>query len=212
MGDFRVRGATRIYVILFCTIVKAVFSTGLGKCPLYPSLPNFDIKRMEGTWYEVERSFYLMEISASCTELEVILNERGYLLITVNTINRWTGSPSTTYGIGIPNHNGSSTFRYKLNNRMPYIIGQLLPGAGLYNILFTDYDQFAIVWSCNSVSFAHSDRMWILGRSREIEASVRAHIYAIMEELKLDSDRLVISKNNNCTATEYITNHIRAIN
>lgn len=56
------------------------------------------------------------------------------------------------------------------------------------------------------------DRMWILGRTREIDATVRAHIYAIMEELKLDSDRLIISKNNNCTTTDHITNHIRAIN
>lgn len=44
---------------------------------------------MTGTWYEVERSFHLMEITASCTELDVMLNERGYLIITVNTVNRW---------------------------------------------------------------------------------------------------------------------------
>ncbi|XP_049866849.1 apolipoprotein D-like [Pectinophora gossypiella] len=199
MGDFRVRGTTKAYVILFCALVKTVISTGLGKCPIYPQFPNFDVQRMTGTWYEVERSFYLMEISASCTELQVALNDRGYLLITVNTLNRWTGSPSTSYGIGIPSHNGSSSFRYKLNNRMPYIIGRMLPGAGQYNVLFTDYDTFAIVWSCSSVSVAHSDRMWVLGRSREIEARVRAQIYAILEELQLDPDRLIISKNNNCT-------------
>ncbi|KAJ2952495.1 hypothetical protein O0L34_g6813 [Tuta absoluta] len=208
MGDFRVTNASRAYVILFCTLIKAVISTGLGKCPVYPSLPNFDIQRMTGTWYEVERSFYLMELSASCTELQVQLSERGYLLITVNTINRWTGVPSTTNGIGIPSYNGSSSFRYKLNNRMPYIIGRMLPGAGHYNVLFTDYDTFAIVWSCSSVSIAHSDRMWILGRSREIDATVRAQIYAILEELNLDSDRLIISKNNNCTDQQHVLNTV----
>lgn len=44
---------------------------------------------MTGTWYEVERSFYVMEMAASCTELHLLLSERGHLLITVNTINRW---------------------------------------------------------------------------------------------------------------------------
>uniref|UniRef100_A0A2A4J1R8 Lipocalin/cytosolic fatty-acid binding domain-containing protein n=1 Tax=Heliothis virescens TaxID=7102 RepID=A0A2A4J1R8_HELVI len=155
--------------------------------------------QMTGTWYEVERSFYLVEITASCTELNIALNDRGYLLININTVNKWTNSPSTTHGIGIPSHNTSSIFRYKLNSRVPYIIGRLLPGAGVYNILFTDYDQFAIVWSCTSVSIAHSDHIWVLGRRREIEAAVRAQIYAIMQELRLDPDRLIISKNNNCT-------------
>ncbi|CAH2086863.1 unnamed protein product [Euphydryas editha] len=201
MGDFRVQGAG-VYFILLCTITRAVIGTGLGKCPIYPQLPNFDIRRMTGKWYEVERSFYMMEIAASCTELDVTLNDRGYLLITVNTRNKWSGSPFTSYGLGIPSHNGSSSFRYKLNNRMPYIIGRMLPGAGHYNILFTDYDRFALVWSCTNLSIAHSDRMWVLGRERDIEAVLRAQIYAIIQELNLDPDRLILSKNNNCTEIE----------
>ncbi|CAH0718754.1 unnamed protein product, partial [Brenthis ino] len=201
MGDFRVMGGRACFILL-CTIVKAVISTGLGKCPIYPQFPNYDVTRMTGTWYEVERSFHLMEIAASCTELDVRIGDRGFLLITVNTINRWSGSQSTSYGLGIASHNGSSTFRYKLNNRMPYIIGRLLPGAGQYNVLFTDYDRFALVWSCTNFSIAHSDRMWVLGREREIEAGLRAQIYALMQELHLDPDRLILSKNTNCTAIE----------
>ncbi|XP_046965143.1 apolipoprotein D-like [Vanessa cardui] len=208
MGDFRIQGTNRIHFILLCTIFKAVISTGLGKCPIYPQFPNYDIRRMTGTWYEVERSFHLMEIAASCTELNVMLNERGFLLITVSTVNRWSGNRSTSNGIGIPSHNGSSSFRYKLNNRMPYIIGRMLPGAGHYNILFTDYDRFALVWSCTNFSVAHSDRMWVLGRQRDIEAGLRAQIYAIIQELRLDPDRLILSKNNNCTEFEDQTTEI----
>lgn len=44
---------------------------------------------MTGTWYEVERSFYLMELSASCTELNVTLGERGYFYMSIGTVNRW---------------------------------------------------------------------------------------------------------------------------
>ncbi|XP_045491462.1 apolipoprotein D-like [Colias croceus] len=204
MGDFRVTGAARIYLVLFCTIVQAVcVSTGLGKCPIYPQFPNFDMTRMSGKWYEVERSFHLIEIAASCTEIDVTINERGYFVINVHTINRLTGNHGVSYGLGIPSHAGSSAFRYKLNNRMPYVIGRMLPGAGHYNILFTDYDQFALIWSCTNYNVVHSDRIWLLGRERDIDAILRAQIYAIMQELNLDSDRLIISKNNNCTAVPY---------
>lgn len=199
MGDFRTSVSTKVYVTIFCTIIGAVWCTGFGKCPVYPSLPNFDINRMTGTWYEVERSFYLMEMAASCTELNVTLNDRGYLLITVGTINRWTGNPSSTYGLGITSSNGSSMFRYKLNNRLPYAIARLLPGAGQYNILYTDYDQFAIIWSCHTIGIVHTDRIWILGREKEIPVGLRAQIYAILQELGLDPDRLLISKSTNCT-------------
>ncbi|XP_047505365.1 apolipoprotein D-like [Pieris napi] len=207
MGDFRVTGATRLYFILFCTIIKAVISTGMGKCPIYPQFPNFEMTRMVGPWYEVERSFHLIEIAASCTEIHTSINERGYFVINVHTTNRWTGNPSTSYGLGIPSHTGSSAFRYKLNNRMPYVIGRMLPGAGQYNILFTDYDNFALIWSCTNYSIAHSDRIWVLGREREIDATLRAQIYAIMQELNLDPDRLIISKNNNCTSAPYSDTH-----
>ncbi|CAH2074672.1 unnamed protein product, partial [Iphiclides podalirius] len=199
MGDIRLSTPTSACLVLLAAVAREVFATGLGRCPIYPQLPNFDITRMTGTWYEVERSFYLMEMSASCTQLDVGINERGHLLITINTINRWTGAPATTYGLGILSHTGASSFRYRLNNRMPYLIGRLLPGAGQYNILATDYDQFALVWSCTSLSIAHSDRMWVFGRRREIDAHVRAQIYAVLQDLDLDPDRLILSKNNNCT-------------
>ncbi|CAH0406692.1 unnamed protein product [Chilo suppressalis] len=210
MGDFRVTSARTLLILM--ASLAAVHTTGLGECPVYPQLPNFDINKMAGTWYEVERSFYLMELSASCTEITVSLNERGNFYISVTTINRWTGSPSVTYAIGVPSHNGSSVFRYKVNNRMPYLIGRLLPGAGLYHVLFTDYEQFALLWSCSSVSIAHSDRMWVLGRTREIDAALRAQIYELMLELRLDPDRLIISKNNNCTDPDADPDRVQPIN
>ncbi|XP_063821475.1 apolipoprotein D-like [Ostrinia nubilalis] len=196
MGDFRAAAARALLVL---AAAGGALGTGLGECPIYPQLPNFDITRMTGTWYEVERSFYLMELAASCSQLNVTLNEKGYFYISISTINRWTGASSITYAIGIPSHAGASTFRYKVNNRMPYLLGRLLPGAGLYNVLFTDYERFALVWSCSSLGVAHSDRMWVLGRQREFGASLRARVYAIMQELRLDPDRLIVSKNHNCT-------------
>lgn len=47
MGDFRLAVSTKIYIlIVFCTAFGAVFCSGFGKCPVYPSQPNFDIKKV----------------------------------------------------------------------------------------------------------------------------------------------------------------------
>ncbi|XP_041977493.1 apolipoprotein D-like [Aricia agestis] len=203
----RVLWTHKLSLMLLCALAGRATCTGLGKCPIYPQFPDYDITRMTGTWYEVERSFHLMEISASCTELRVELNDRQQLLITVNTLNRWTRGQTTSYGLGIPSHSGSSAFRYRLNNRMPYIIGRMLPGAGQYLVLATDYTQFAVVWSCTNYSIAHSDRIWILGRQRDIEAGLRARIYTILTQFKLDPDRLILAKNDNCTAPTEINTY-----
>lgn len=48
MGDFRVMDARveLIIVLTFGTILRSVVSTGLGKCPIYPQLPGYDITRV----------------------------------------------------------------------------------------------------------------------------------------------------------------------
>lgn len=43
MGDFRV-AAARALVMLAAT--AGALATGLGECPVYPQLPNFDITKV----------------------------------------------------------------------------------------------------------------------------------------------------------------------
>ncbi|KPJ00153.1 PREDICTED: apolipoprotein D-like [Papilio xuthus] len=207
MGDFRTCAATTLYLLLLASVARHVLPTGLGQCPTFGQLQDFDINKMVGKWYEVERSFYLMELSASCTELRVKLNNRGQLDIVIHTRNRWTGTHCITRGMGVMSHDGASSFRYRVHNRMPYVIGRLLPGAGQYSILATDYDHFALIWSCTGLSLAHSDRMWVLGRKREIDAQLRAYIYNLLNNFGMDADRLILSKNNDCP--DYDKNNTR---
>lgn len=52
MGDFRVSGALRVYLALLCACaVCPARATGPGKCPVYPTLPNFDIKKVSAKCY-----------------------------------------------------------------------------------------------------------------------------------------------------------------
>ncbi|GBP66581.1 Apolipoprotein D [Eumeta japonica] len=112
---------------------------------------------------------------------------------------RRTGLPSTSYGLILPSGGiAPSSFRYVARPRMPQLLTRLLPGSGRYRVLYVDYDAAALIYTCSSINIAHSDKMWILGRSREISAELRAHIYNLMLELQLDPDRLIISQTYNC--------------
>lgn len=40
----------------------------------------------------------------------------------------------------------------QFSTRLPDVIARILPGAGKYQVLYTDYKNFAILWSCSSIA------------------------------------------------------------
>lgn len=186
---------------------------GLGRCPNYPSMPKFNMTRVLGQWYEVEHSFYLPEIASGCTTLTfqpAISNREDdpshnsvyKLEVSIKTVNRLTGNPSVNLGYATPESRKSSIMDFKFYTRFPDVIARLLPGSGKYQVLYTDYDNFAILWSCSSLgSIGYSDQIWIFGRERDFPADIRLRIYDALKKLSLEPGRLVLSKNKNCPST-----------
>jgi len=74
-----------------------------------------------------------------------------------------------------------------MQSRLPAAIARLtnpfLPGSGRYQVLFSDYDNFAILYSCANLAIAHTDQVWVLGREMEFDVEVRAKIYDILTKL-----------------------------
>ncbi|KAH8237161.1 hypothetical protein KR038_005775 [Drosophila bunnanda] len=180
---------------------------GFGRCPNYPSMPKFNMSRVLGHWYEVERSFYLPEIASGCTTFQFQPYNKAEqskfanfkLAVAIKNINRITGNPNVNIGYATPENSRSSIMDFKFTTRFPDVIARLLPGSGKYQVLYTDYENFAILWSCGSIgSLGHSDQIWILGRDRDFEVDIRSKVYDVLKRLSLDPDRLIISKNKNC--------------
>lgn len=96
-----------------------------------------------------------------------------------------------------------------------------LPSTGKYQILYTDYENFAIFYACNNYFgiIGHTgmdcsfkccitiekndislDQIWLMGRLFDYEVEIRQKVYAALELLGLDPERLTISKNDSCPA------------
>ena len=71
-----------------------------------------------------------------------------------------------------------------------------------YNILDTDYDSYAIVYSCSQKFFGllKSELLWILTRERHPSASVIRNATAIIERQGIDTKRLRQTRQTNCPA------------
>lgn len=184
-----------------------IASSGFGKCPNYPTMPKFNMTKFLGKWFEVERSFYLPEIASGCTTLtfeDTTIRDtdgRPQLEIAIKTVNRWTGNPSVSIGEAITENEKSSIMSVQLKSRLPSAVARFLPGSGKYQVLYTNYDDFAILWSCSSFVAVHADQIWLLGRERDYSAEIRKKIYSALKQLSLDPERLFISKNTNCPNT-----------
>ncbi|XP_034652178.1 apolipoprotein D isoform X1 [Drosophila subobscura] len=194
-------------LVFLLTFVAETNAYGFGRCPNYPSMPKFNMSRVLGHWYEVERSFYLPEIASGCTTFQFEPYSKGEqskfqnfkLGVAIKNINRITGNPNVNIGYATPENSRSSIMDFKFTTRFPDVIARLLPGSGKYQVLYTDYENFAILWSCGSIgSLGHSDQIWILGRDRDFEVDIRSKVYDVLKKLSLDPDRLIISKNKNC--------------
>ncbi|KAJ6644374.1 Apolipoprotein D [Pseudolycoriella hygida] len=203
-----IRSNGYLFIILaICASFHLAYSSGFGRyCPKYPSMPKFNISAFLGKWYEVERTFYLPEIISSCTTLTFDLSNdeasdiENTLDVSVKSINHWTGSPTENKGQATRESTSSSIMDFQFASRLPNAISRYLPGAGRYQVLFTDYGNFAILWSCSSFgSLGYTDQIWLMGRNRsDFELNIRTTIHDSLIQLGLDPDRLVLSRNKNC--------------
>lgn len=141
-----------------------------------------------------------------------------------------TGNPNVNLGYATPENSKSSIMDFKVcyiiwhspsilywlykfvlqfNTRFPEVIARLLPGSGKYQVLYTDYDNFAILWSCGSIgSLGYADQIWILGRETDFVVDIREKIYDVLKRLSLDPERLVLSKNTNCPQLNWFVANI----
>ncbi|XP_072377634.1 apolipoprotein D-like [Diabrotica undecimpunctata] len=188
-----------IALVLCFSYLKWVKSSGLGPCPRIDSASAINKTKFAGVWYEIERSFYLMELVSSCVTIDLRESYRGHFDVVVNAKSAWTGSFSISDGIAIPLRRDPSIYLYKVNSNLPRILSRYLPGAGFYQVLKTDYSNYAVIYTCTNYQVVHVDMVWIWGRKTEINAELRSDLYALLNTYEIDTDRLILSKNENCT-------------
>ncbi|KAK9694221.1 Lipocalin / cytosolic fatty-acid binding protein family [Popillia japonica] len=172
------------------------YSAGLFKCPRQQLLQDFNISRFLGRWYEIERSFNVVELSVKCVSLDVSPNKRGQIQIISSNINKWSGTENIAIGLAIPGRRDPSIYQYKTSSILP---NQLRPSVGSYQVIATDYINYAIIWSCSDYKLFYRDFVWIFARRKEIDVNTRAKLYDFLTKRHIDPDRLVISGSNDCS-------------
>lgn len=147
-----------------------------GKCKEAPVQDNFNLTRFAGTWHETSRSFTFFELLMRCVQTEYSVTEGGKVDIKIFGVDA-IGS-SRSFNGKAETKDSSQPARLKAKFR-------IIPMAINYNVLKTDYDNYAILWSCNNMfggRLGHTEQLWIMSRKSVLDDFLKSQIYEFLDQ------------------------------
>ncbi|CRK89848.1 CLUMA_CG003458, isoform A [Clunio marinus] len=180
----------RCLVIVFATILKITKAQipGIGGCPNVHVVQNFDLHRYLGLWYEVKKYPFIFTLGGKCITAEYGLNANG----TVSVFNKQIRNGREETILGSARIIRSGVLGVTFSN-VPF------QTEANYNVLDTDYQSYAVVYSCNSfLSLVNGRIVWILTRTRFPSQAVIDKAYQVMRSNGLSTSYLASTDNTDC--------------
>ncbi|CAH0747828.1 unnamed protein product [Bemisia tabaci] len=189
-------------------IVSAIFAAvlglanaqvpGFGGCPEFVAMSDFDMSRFLGTWYEAERYVNIFEAGTRCVRTNYTKANDGRYLVSNEITNRYTGVKRVLEGEIRLVVKGAES---KLNVRYPNLP---IPYDTQYSVLETDYDDYAVIWSCSSLGIVNTQQAWVLTRQKLPSGTTLQKAYGVLDKFKLSRSFFFKTDQESCNLAETI--------
>ncbi|XP_042525801.1 apolipoprotein D [Dipodomys spectabilis] len=161
----------------------------LGKCPTPPVQENFDVNKYLGRWYEIETTPVNFE-KGNCIQANYSLKGNG----NIKVLNQEMRPDGTVNQIEGEATQSNLTEPAKLEVKFY----QLMPSSPHW-ILATDYENYALVYSCINVLWLfHLDQVWILGRNPYLPPETVTYLKDILTSNNMDIEKMTTTDQANC--------------
>ncbi|XP_026478685.1 apolipoprotein D-like [Ctenocephalides felis] len=166
-----------------------------GECPDVQVVQDFKVDEYLGKWYEIEKYFAIFELGGKCISAVYGKHPNDTDAITVvnKQINQIFGTSSQVEGYA--KFEDPSSTEAKLT-----VTFTSLPvsNSGKYWVLGTDYENYAVVWSCSSAAYLNGQFAWILARERKPSEEILEKAYAVIEQNNLSKFYLMKTNQDDC--------------
>ncbi|XP_056290340.1 gamma-glutamyl hydrolase-like isoform X2 [Pseudoliparis swirei] len=162
-----------------------------GRCAQPPVQEDFDVKKYMGTWYEIEKLPAAFE-AGRCNQAAYSLRPDGTVRV-LNAELLSNGKRNTIEGVA----------RVK-NSSQPAILDvSFFKGVpdDPYWVLSTDYQSYALVYSCTDYFLFHVDFAWILSRTRALTEDAVSRLHDTLSSAGVKVSRLTASNQTGCDPT-----------
>ncbi|XP_049874549.1 apolipoprotein D-like [Pectinophora gossypiella] len=163
-----------------------------GACPDVAAMADFNPNRYLGKWYEAEKYFALFELGGRCVTADYSEKENGVIGVVNKQLSSYTGIQSEIQGEA---NQVSRSDEGKLSVRFPSLPVNF---AAPYWVVDTDYDNFAVVWSCYDFGIFHTRNAWILTRERNPQLSVMEKAYQASDRNNINRAYFMRTDQKNC--------------
>ncbi|CAL4079538.1 unnamed protein product, partial [Meganyctiphanes norvegica] len=153
-----------------------------GKCANTAVMTNFNIEKFQGVWLEAQSVPNIFQLTRKCTKMEY----------------SWNGNvvKATTKGLGdedLPTEQSTQmTMKKSRNKEATFIVDvKELPDAEIpFQILSTDYDNYACVYSCLKYEDFKVEFKWVLRRDKSKATDASRMCKTVFQKNRIDISKL----------------------
>jgi apolipoprotein D and lipocalin family protein len=158
-----------------------VMSTTMAKSQSLQTVPNVDLKKYLGKWYEIASYPQRFQKGCHCTTAEYSLSEKGYIIVE-NRCNKDSVNGKQAYIKG-------KAFVQKNSGNAKLKVQFFWPFKGKYWII-----DLADDYSYAVVSHPNRKYLWILSRTSKMDNSIYQKILNRLKEKGFDLAKLKITE------------------
>ncbi|KAL7741679.1 hypothetical protein ACLKA6_000300 [Drosophila palustris] len=187
--------STSIWLLTFVALNGVLAQVPFpGQCPQVKIMDTFDLDAYMGIWYEHSKYPFAFEIGKKCIYAKYENIDNSTVSVVNAAINRLSGKPT--------NITGTAKVVAPAQLAVSFFEGQEVSQPN-YQVLGTDYDSYAVVYSCSSLTpLAHLKIVWILTREREATAETIATALKILDDNRITQALLINTLQKDCNGPD----------
>ncbi|XP_050510924.1 apolipoprotein D [Diabrotica virgifera virgifera] len=177
------------FAVTFLMVASTLGQIPVDKCPEVSVEQNFNAAAYLGKWYEQQKYPIIWELGAKCVTANYSLNSDGTVKVYNQQINILGQKEDITGEARLDSDKGEAKLLVTFHN--PEVTAP-------YWVLSTDYENYAVVLSCDTVLGITGETVWILTRAQNPSQDIIDAALDVVKKNNLSESLLIKTDQETC--------------